>query len=76
MKRVKTIPHVHAPARGAEGKTVIVEQPITLGMVEAFRKAFSKNPDCRLLIIDPVSAFWGDTNDQRNAGRVPNLWMV
>lgn len=67
LSKVKTIPHVLTYGRGSEGKSVVVETPITLEMVGAFRQAFNETPDCRLLIVDPVSAFWGEANDQKNA---------
>lgn len=67
LAKVKTIPHVLTTGRGSEGKAVVVETPITLEMIGAFRQAFEQTPDCRLLIVDPVSAFWGETNDQKNA---------
>ena len=67
MSKVKTIPHVIMPGRDSGGKTVAVEVPITLEMIGAFEQAFEENPNCQLLIVDPVSAFWGNTNDQKNA---------
>ncbi len=67
LSRVKTISYVLIAGRGSGGKSEVFESPITLEMIDAFEQAFIETPDCRLLIVDPVSAFWGDTNDQKNA---------
>jgi KaiC/GvpD/RAD55 family RecA-like ATPase len=60
MKRVMIIPHVGVAGLDSEGKPVIIEQPITLDMIDALREVFQKYPDCKVLIIDPISARWGN----------------
>ena len=67
MKKVKTIPYVLMAGRDSDKKEVLYEMPITLDNLADFEAALDQIPDCQLLIVDPVTAFWGDTNDQKNA---------
>ena len=61
MERVKTIKYVLVSDR-ASGEETITKQPITLEKIDEFRETFQKNPECKLLVVDPVSAHWGNTN--------------
>ena len=67
MKKVKTIPYVLKSGQGKDKKEVLYESPITLDNLADFETALDQTPDCQLLIVDPVTAFWGGTNDQKNA---------
>ncbi|MGL6225264.1 MAG: AAA family ATPase, partial [Thermoguttaceae bacterium] len=49
-----------------EGETVKTEVPLTLESVGSFRTMLEQTPDCRLIVIDPVSAFYGDIKEHSN----------
>ncbi|MGL6193917.1 MAG: AAA family ATPase [Thermoguttaceae bacterium] len=49
-----------------EGEVTKTEVPLTLEMIEYFRLMFEQTPDCKMIILDPVSALYGEIKEHSN----------
>jgi hypothetical protein len=65
MNNVCDMPTITRKATTRDGK-VEYENSITLDSIRDLRKVLDKLPGCRLVIFDPVSAFWGEVNENKN----------
>ncbi|MGL4594463.1 MAG: AAA family ATPase [Thermoguttaceae bacterium] len=59
-------PKVVANDLTKEGEVTKTEVPLTLEMIAYFRSMFEQTPDCKMIILDPVSALYGEIKEHSN----------
>ena len=67
MTRIHTIEAVVVKKVNDDGEPIEREIEITLDDIDAIRQALRQTSDVRLIIVDPISAFLGETDSHRNA---------
>jgi 5S rRNA maturation endonuclease (ribonuclease M5)/archaellum biogenesis ATPase FlaH len=67
MDQVIEVPAIRRTIRTKSGVIESYMDNITFDKIQDVRTMLNDHPTCKLVIFDPLSAFWGDVNENKNA---------
>jgi hypothetical protein len=67
MDRVIEVPAIMQTIRTKSGTIESYRDNITFDKIQDVRTMLEDHPTCKLVIFDPLSAFWGEVNENKNA---------